>query len=86
MSEQEQNKIAINRMAGPPAAVAASGLTPKDILGIFRRHISLIVLMIILGFIAGGVSWYLLKKYYPKYTARTYIKVFPPVEKDPSGP
>jgi capsular exopolysaccharide synthesis family protein len=63
-----------------PTAIA---LTPKDAFGILRRHILLMVSMTILGFILGGVSWYLLKRYLPKYTAKTFIKVLPPVEKDP---
>jgi capsular exopolysaccharide synthesis family protein len=37
----------------------------------------------ILGLIVGGVSWYFLRKYAPKYTARTYIRVLPPMERDP---
>ena len=63
----------------PPIVV----LTPKDVFGILRRHILLMVSLTILGLIVGGVSWYFLKKYAPKYTARTFIKVLPPIEKDP---
>lgn len=37
----------------------------------------------VFGLIAGGVSWYLILKYAPKYTARTYIRVLSPAEKDP---
>jgi capsular exopolysaccharide synthesis family protein len=69
--------------AGAMPMPAAIVLTPKDVFGILRRHILLMVSLIILGFIVGGVSWYLLKRYLPKYTARTFIKVLPPVEKDP---
>jgi succinoglycan biosynthesis transport protein ExoP len=82
----EQRQTAVNRMVGVagtrpmPATVV---LTPKDIFGILRRHILLIVSLTILGFMVGGVGWYLLKKYIPKYTARTFIRVLPPVEKDP---
>jgi capsular exopolysaccharide synthesis family protein len=42
------------------------------------------VFFTILGFILSGVSWYFMKKYFPQYTAATYIKVLPPVEKDPT--
>jgi len=58
-------------------------LTPKEVFGILRRHILLIVSLTILGLIAGGVGWYFLTKYAPEYKARTFIKVLPPVEKDP---
>ena len=82
----EQRQIAVNKVAGlagvrPMAASAA--LTPKEVFGILRRHVLLMVSLTILGFIVGGVSWYLLRRYAPKYTARTFIRVLPPVEKDP---
>jgi len=64
-----------------PSAVAA--LTPKDVFSILRRHILLIVSLTILGLIMGGAAWYLLRKYLPRYAAQTYIRVLPPVEKDP---
>jgi succinoglycan biosynthesis transport protein ExoP len=82
----EKRQTAVNRVVGVagtrpmPDTVA---LTPKEVFGILRRHILLMVSMTILGLMIGGVSWYFLKKYYPKYTARTFIKVLPPVEKDP---
>ena len=63
----------------PPAVT----LTPKEVFGILRRHILLTVSLTILGFIIGGVAWFLLMRYAPKYTAQTYIRVLPPVEKDP---
>lgn len=58
-------------------------LTPKDIISIIRRHIFLMIFFAIVGLIGGGVSWYLLLRYAPKYTARTYIRVLSPAEKDP---
>ena len=72
----------IARSAGqmPPAAAA---LTPKEVFGILRRHIVLIVFLTVLGLGAGGGTWYLLRKYLPKYTAQTLIEVLPPVETDP---
>lgn len=88
----EQKQTAVNRMAGSPVflrkqegsrPVQAGALTPKEIVGILRRHVFLIVSLAVLGFIVGGVSWFLLKKYYPRYTAQTFIKVLPPIEKDP---
>jgi capsular exopolysaccharide synthesis family protein len=43
----------------------------------------LIISLTILGFVIGGAAWFLLLKYAPKYTAQTYLKVLPPVQKDP---
>jgi len=69
----------------PPSAArpTTAALTPKEVFGILRRHIFLIVSLTILGLIVGGVGWYLLLVYVPRYTAETYIRVLPPVEKDP---
>jgi capsular exopolysaccharide synthesis family protein len=39
--------------------------------------------MTFLGLIAAGVAWYLLLTFFPKYTAKTFIRILPPVEKDP---
>lgn len=85
MAEQKQN-LMVPRRAGPARpgpAMAAPTLTPKDIFGILRRHIWLMVSLIVLGFIVGGASWYFLRQYFPKYTAQTLIKVLPPGEKEP---
>jgi capsular exopolysaccharide synthesis family protein len=82
----EQRQTVGNKMPGvvrPRPMAPAAALTPKEIFGMLRRHMLLIVSLTILGFIIGGVSWYLLLRYAPKYTAMTYIKVLPPVEKDP---
>jgi capsular exopolysaccharide synthesis family protein len=89
----EQKQTAVNGMVGPPAFLrkqeggrpmpAIVALTPKEVFGILRRHILLIVSLTILGFMVGGVSWYLLKEYLPEYTALTFIGVLPPIEKDP---
>ena len=89
----EQKQTAVNRMMGPTASLrkqeggrpmpATIVLTPKEVVGILRRHILLIVSLTMLGFIVGGVSWYLLRKYLPEYTAQTFIGVLPPIEKDP---
>ncbi|MCK4829282.1 hypothetical protein KA005_76870, partial [bacterium] len=90
MEEQRQNIIPANRMAGPlgprppmTAAGPAAALTPKDIAAIFRRHILLIISMTILGVIMGGAAWFLLLTFAPKYRTETFIKVLPPIEKDP---
>jgi len=58
-------------------------MTPKEAVGILRRHILLIIFLTVMGVTVGGTGWYLLQKYVPRYTATTYIKVLPPVETDP---
>jgi len=76
----------VGRVVGPAEqrpAMAAVVMTPKEILDIFHRHMLLIVSLTILGLIVGGVAWYLLLRYDPKYTARTYVRVLSPEEKDP---
>jgi capsular exopolysaccharide synthesis family protein len=70
-------------MRHQPAA-QATALTPAEVIGILRRHLWLIISMTVLGVIAGGVAWYLLLAYMPKYTAQTYLKILPPIEKDPT--
>ncbi|MFZ0034692.1 MAG: polysaccharide biosynthesis tyrosine autokinase [Sedimentisphaerales bacterium] len=82
----EQRQTVVNRTvggAGTRPVLATIALTPKDIYGILRRHVLLIVSLAILGFIVGGVSWYLSLIYLPGYTAQTFIRVLPPIEKDP---
>jgi succinoglycan biosynthesis transport protein ExoP len=89
MPEQRQTQIPVGRIPGPLgtrpiARPAAPAMTPKEIFGILRRHILMLVSMTTLGLILGGVSWFLLLRYYPRYTAQTFIRVLPPVEKDPA--
>lgn len=81
----EDRPVAANRMARPtaPQAQAVSSLTPKEVFAIIRRHIFLISFLTLLGFGIGGGAWKLLQMYFPRYTAKTYIQVLPPVEKDP---
>ncbi len=75
----------MNRTAAPagPRPAAAATLTPKEVFGMLRRHILLIVSLTTLGFMLSGAAWYFLRMYFPKYTARTFIKVLPPIEKNP---
>jgi polysaccharide biosynthesis transport protein len=81
----EDRPVAANRMARPagPRSQASASLTPKEVFGILRRHVLLICVLTVLGLAAGGGTWKLLQRYFPRYTARTYIQVLPPVEKDP---
>ncbi len=67
--------------AGPRQPAAA--LTAKEVFGILRRHVLLIVALTIGGLVVGGLSWYLTRKFSPKYTAQTLIEVLPPIETDP---
>jgi capsular exopolysaccharide synthesis family protein len=43
----------------------------------------MLIIMTIVGFIVGGVLWYLLLSYFPKYTAQTYLEVLSPIDSDP---
>jgi len=90
MAEERQSRIVTNELTAPsvPRRMAASPpasltMTPKEVFGILRRHIFLIVSLTISGLIVGGVSWYLLSKYAPKYTATALIEVLPQIERDP---
>ena len=81
----EERPAAVNRVAGaaglrPPAATP---MTPKEVYGILRRHIILIICLTVLGLAAGGATWYVSVTFFPKYTANTFIQVLPPVESDP---
>ena len=70
---------------GPrPAQSEENILTPKDIIVILRRHVWLIIILTIVGLVGGGAAWYLVRRYAPKYTALTYIRVLPPIETDPT--
>ena len=90
MADAGQKPVAVEpRMMTPRPAMAArgaaEGMTPREILAILRRHWLMIFLLTILGFGCGGVSWFLFSIYGPEYTAQTFIKVLPPVEKDPTA-
>jgi capsular exopolysaccharide synthesis family protein len=43
----------------------------------------LIIFLTLLGLGTGGGIWWLMQTKFPRYTARTYIQVLPPVETDP---
>ncbi len=72
------------RPVGPrPPMAQAPTITPKEIVGILRRHLFLITLLTMMGLFMGGGGWFLLKKYFPKYTAEAFIMVLPPGRTDP---
>ena len=81
----EDRSVAANRTARPPGpqSQAIASLTPREVFAIIRRHIFLLSFLTLLGLGAGGGTWKLLQMYLPRFTARTYIQVLPPVEKDP---
>ena len=83
----EQKPTAVNKTTGqhPPRrpAPTAAALTPKEIFSILRRHVLLITTLTVLGFITAGGLWFFLLRYFPQYSTQTYIRVLPPVEKDP---
>jgi succinoglycan biosynthesis transport protein ExoP len=90
MKEAEQKQPAGELRASALRPITAGrgpapGITPKEILVILHRHWLMIVFLTILGLIFGGASWYLLNRYYPQYTATTFVRVLPPVEKDPTS-
>ena len=85
MTGQIQPTSAMVRRPGPrpPMAAAAATMTPKEIVGILRRHVWLMIFSTILGSIVGGVAWYLFSRFLPTYTAQTAIEVLPPGTSDP---
>jgi len=89
-SIQKQSPM-IMRPAGPPrpgmpvpvSPQIQMAMTPKEIMGILRRHIWMIVLFTFMGLFIGGILWFVLDQYLPKYTARAGISVSSPVIKRP---
>jgi succinoglycan biosynthesis transport protein ExoP len=79
------NPAAAGRMPRSPGAKGASetALTPKEALGMLRRHLWLILFVTLLGGAAGTGGWYLVRRYLPLYRAETAIKVLPPIITDP---
>lgn len=85
MTGQIQPTNAMVRRPGPrpPMAAGAPTLTPKEIIGILRRHVLLMIFSATLGLVIGGVAWYLFRRFLPTYTAQTAIEVLPPGTADP---
>lgn len=71
-------------MPAPGAGQGATAMTPKEIMGILRRHIWMIIIFTFLGTVLGGVGWFLCDRYIPKYTAVGGINVSSPGLKDPT--
>ncbi|OHB54027.1 MAG: hypothetical protein A2Y07_02280 [Planctomycetes bacterium GWF2_50_10] len=87
MTEQTTTQInkVVRSTAGRPAMPAQmmNSLTPKEIMGILRRHVLLIIMTTIGGLILGGAAWALLFIYAPKFTASGFIEVYSPTKSDP---
>jgi len=66
-----------------PANGSAATLTPKEVVGMLRRHLWMILFMTILGGTLGTGGWYLMRRYRPLYRAETIVKVLPPIDTDP---
>ena len=81
----QERPVASNRRPRPSGQGPAttSSLTPREVVGILRRHVLGMIFLTLLGLGAGGGTWKLLQIKFPRYTARTYIQVLPPVETDP---
>ncbi len=73
----------VRSVAGRPPLPTQVTLTPKELLGIIRRHVFLIVSLTFLGAVLGTGSWYLLRKYSPRYTAIGAVQVLPPAITEP---
>ncbi|MCL5281638.1 MAG: polysaccharide biosynthesis tyrosine autokinase [Planctomycetes bacterium] len=71
--------------ASEPAAPLRLGdvLTPREALGMLRRHLWLIVFVTVIGSTMGTGGWYLVRRYLPLYRAETMIEVLPPIATDP---
>ncbi|MBN2589045.1 MAG: polysaccharide biosynthesis tyrosine autokinase [Sedimentisphaerales bacterium] len=81
----QRRLVTSNRMINPVGMVPpdSASLTAREVFGIIRRHLFLIFILTVFGFIAGFGIWKVLQKYYPKYTATTYLKVLSPNPSDP---
>ncbi len=86
MEEQVVKTVGMGRMLMPGAMArpVAATLTPKEVLGMVRRHMWLIVLLTIGGLGSGVGGWYVSLRYWPRYTAMTFVKVLSSVDKDPT--
>jgi succinoglycan biosynthesis transport protein ExoP len=58
-------------------------MTPKEILGILRRHMWMILLSTIAGTIIGTGTFFVLQRIYPRYSTQARIEVLPSEKGDP---
>jgi len=85
---------AVGSLVNPPSSRPALAtqqagvpdmMTPKEIVGILRRHIWMILLCTLAGMIIGTGLFFILKKVYPRYFTLARIHVFPQEMGDPMG-
>ena len=70
----------------PQGSVAGGiGMTPKEIVGILRRHVWMIIIFVVLGTMIGAGLWYYYDRYLPKYTSVGTVHVDMPITQDPFG-
>jgi capsular exopolysaccharide synthesis family protein len=78
----------VNPPSGRPVLAAQPAgtpdmMTPKEIAGILRRHIWMILLSALAGMIIGTGLFIVLKRVYPRYSTRARIEVLPSTQGDP---
>ena len=80
----DERTTAARRQAGQVMRrPATAAMTPKEVFGVLRRHMLLIILLTIIGLAAGGATCWALRTRLPKYTAQAFIEVLPPIQTDP---
>jgi len=80
----DERTMAARRQAGQAVLrPATAAMTPKEAIGVLRRHMLLIILLTIIGLAAGGAACWGLRTKLPKYIARAFIEVLPPIQTDP---
>ncbi len=89
MTESQQKPVMSRPMIAPPrpkttGTETATGITPKEIVAILLRHWFMIIFFTFFGLFFGIGSWFVILRYWPSYTAQTFIRVLPPTEKDPT--
>jgi succinoglycan biosynthesis transport protein ExoP len=67
-----------------PTLATQTVMTPKEVLGVLRRHVLLIVILTLLGTAVGTGSWFLFHRYAPEYTAVGAVQVLDPVLTKPT--
>ncbi|MFW6058956.1 MAG: GumC family protein [Phycisphaeraceae bacterium] len=50
---------------------------PIDPLRVLRRHVWLLMALVVLGVVAGGATWYAMRQYSPRYTSEAILRVDP---------
>ncbi len=71
------------RSIAVPMAAGSETMTPREIVGILRRHMWMIILFTVAGTVIGTAAHFILQQLSPRFTTRAQIEVLPPVEGDP---